>query len=107
MFRSARRGGVSIVKLMRTGASAAMQYGQAITGVSNTLLRKQRVTTVGMLGHKTAGGSVDMTALVADGAASRKPDDPAFEAHAQPICIWALAIWQKWVAISEFLEVLR
>ena len=38
-FRRLRKLGVSTSRLVRTGAKAAMTYGQAILGVSNSLLR--------------------------------------------------------------------
>ena len=38
-FRRLRKLGISTSRLLRTGAKAAMTYGQAILGVSNSLLR--------------------------------------------------------------------
>ena len=43
-FRRLRKLGISTSRLLRTGAKAAMTYGQAIVGVSNSLLRGQRRT---------------------------------------------------------------
>ena len=40
-FRRLRKFGISTSRLLRTGAKAAMTYGQAILGVSNILLRDQ------------------------------------------------------------------
>ena len=43
-FRRLRKLGISTSRLLRTGAKAAMTYGQAITGVGDALLRDQRRT---------------------------------------------------------------
>ena len=78
--------------LLRTGGLPALVYGQANTGVSCTMLHRQRqiVAAAGM--PAGAGGDLDMSLAIIDGSASGKAD-PAFAAHCDPISAWAEAVW--------------
>ncbi len=74
-FRRLRRAGVDTARLLRTGGNAAMTYGQAIMGVSNTLLRAQRRAAAAAAGPATgtAGQNLDLALLLADGANGGRP----------------------------------
>ena len=95
-FRRLVKLGVKTDRIVRTGGLAAMTFGQAITGVSNTTLLGQRR----LVGAATAppGGSggqdLDVALMLADGSAKGKAD-PAFPAHSMPIKAWAEAVWSQ------------
>ena len=67
-FRRLRKIGVSTSRLLRTGAKAAMTYGQVILGVSNSLLRDQRRTAAGIAApvSGTGGQDLDLALMLAD-----------------------------------------
>ena len=78
--------GIKTDRVVRTGGLAAMTFGQAITGVSNSTLMGQRR----VVGAATApaggngGQDLDVALMLADGRAKGKAD-PTFPAHAMPI----------------------
>ena len=67
-FRRLRKLGVSTSRLLRTRALAAMTYGQAILGVSNSLLRDQRRTaaTIAAPASGNGGQDLDLALTLAD-----------------------------------------
>ena len=74
-----------------------MTYGQSVTGVSDTMLHRQRVTAASMStpGESTCGQNVDLALVIADGSATGRAD-PAYDAHMLPIGEWVLAAWEGW-----------
>ena len=98
-FRRLRKLGISTSRLLRTGAKAAMTYGQAVLGVSNSLLRDQRRTAAVIAAPESGvgGQNLDLALTLADENA-RAGADPAFDAHMMPIGEWALACWEGWVS---------
>ena len=42
----------------------------------------------------TCGQDLDIALMIADGPSGKA--DPAYEAHLQPIGMWAKAIWEEW-----------
>ena len=90
--------GVKVHRLLRTGAIKSMTYGQAIMGVSDSMLRNLRRTTGAA--SSTAGGpggqNLDIQLMAADGGPKGKAD-PAFDSHELPIGQWALAMWESWL----------
>ncbi len=102
-FGATRRMGVSTARLLKTGGTAGLTYGEAAVGVSPTLLRAQRVAVAKALGDRTGGGDLDLTLAVADGSRGGTAD-PAFQAHLQPIVAWARAVWESWMPRAELLH---
>ena len=98
-FRMLRRAGVRTDRLLRTGGTAALQYGQAVTGVSPALLLRQRRAAAACTVATSGGGDLDITLMLADGGL-RGRADPAFAAHTDPIGTWALAVWEAWMPRS-------
>ena len=70
-----------------------MTYGQAIQGVSNSLLRDQRRTAAVIAAHDSGvgGQNLDLALTLADENAEAGAD-PAFDAHLMPIGDWATAV---------------
>ena len=97
-FRRLRKLGISTSRLLRTGAKAAMTYGQALIGVSNSLLRDQRRTAAAISAPESGigGQSLDLALILADENA-RAGADPAFDAHSMPIGDWSTAVWEAWM----------
>ena len=95
-FRRLRRVGVRTDRLMRTGGTAALQFGQATTGVSNAALLRQRRAVAAATVTSMGGGDLDITLMLADGG-PRGRADPAFAAHTEPIGHWAMAVWEAWM----------
>ena len=82
-FAAIRRLAVHTAKLLRTGGTAAMTYGEASVGVAPQLLQAQRVAAAKALGDRTCGGDLDLTLAVADGARGGMAD-PAFRRTSSP-----------------------
>jgi len=101
-FAAARRLAVDTARLLRSGGTAGFTYGQASVGVPPDLLHAQRVATAKALGDRTAGGDLDLSLAVADGARGGMAD-PAFQAHLQPICAWARAAWEAWIPRDDMM----
>lgn len=103
-FRRLRKIGISTSRLLRTGAKAAMTLGQAIMGVSNSMLRDQRrlATAIVAPASGCGGQNLDIALMLADEHA-KAGADPAFDAHLMPIGDWATAVWENWPP-AEVLE---
>jgi len=97
-FRMLAKVGVKVHRLLRTGAIKSMTYGQAIMGVTDSMLRNLRRTTGAA--SSTAGGpggqNLDIQLMAADDGPKGKAD-PAFDSHELPIGQWALAMWESWL----------
>ena len=97
-FRMLTKVGVKVHRFLRTGAIKSMTYGQAIMGVSDSMLRNLRRTAGAA--SSTAGGAggqnLDIQLMAADGGPKGKAD-PAFDSHELPIGQWALAMWESWL----------
>ena len=95
-FRRLVKLGIKADRVVRTGGLAGMTFGQAITGVSNsTLLRQRQVIGAATAPAGGSGGQdLDVALMLADGSAKGKAD-PAFPAHAMPIKSWAEAVWMQ------------
>ena len=96
-FRRLQKIGIKVDKLLRTGGTKAMTYGEGIMGVSDSMLRNQRRTTG--TASSPAGGpggqNLDIQLMLTDGGPKGKAD-PAFDAHELPIGQWAMAVWETW-----------
>ena len=81
-FRKLARNGVSTKRLLRTGGTSALTYGQAITGVApSTLLAQRRAAATIAAPHSgCTGQDLDMALVLADDSQKGRAD-PAFEAH--------------------------
>ena len=97
-FQTLRRAGVDTARLIRTGGSAAMTYGQAVMGVSDSVLLLQRRAVVATLNSTKGFGELDITLMLADASYSGKAD-PVFQAHLDPLWHWALAVWEGWLGL--------
>ena len=108
-FRRLRYAGVDTARLMRTGGISAMSFGQAVTGVSDKLLLRQRRAVAAAVTRSSGGGDLDVTLALADGSSHGRVD-PAYEAHCQPIFFWAMAVWHEWMTrpeLSKLMSVAR
>jgi len=81
---------------MRTGSIAALTFGQAVTGVSLSMLRKQHGALAASVVATPGGGDLVLTLMLADGG-PRGCADTAFAAHADPIAHLAMAVWASWL----------
>ena len=72
-----------------------MTYGQALMGVSNSMLRDQRRTATAIAAPASGcgGQNLDIALMLADENA-KAGADPAFDAHLMPIGDWATAVWE-------------
>ena len=100
-FRRLRAAGVSTARLLRTGGTAAMTYGQSVMGVAPSVLLGQRRAAAAAASPATGvcGQSLDVALLMADETSTGKAD-PAFAAHTGPIGEWAQAIWERWLPLT-------
>ena len=82
--------------VLRTGGTAALVYGQANTGVADSVLLEQR-RAVAAASVPGGAGDLDLTLIMADGGRHGMAD-PAFAAHQMPIAMWAEAVWCGWLS---------
>jgi hypothetical protein len=82
-------------RVLRTGGTAAMVFGQGNTGVCCSSLYAQR-SAVGAAASPGGSGDLDLTLVLADGSL-RGTADPVHAAHVQPIVKWAEAVWNSWL----------
>ncbi len=94
-FKRLRAAGLKTDRLLRTGGISAMTFGQRALGGSNTTLLQQRRAAAASTCVSSAGASLDLTLMLADGK-SNGAADPAFEAHVGVIFFWAMTIWETW-----------
>ena len=94
---------MNTARLLRSGATAGFTYGESSVGVAPSLLQAQSRAAAKALGGRTAGGDLDLTLAVADGARGGTAD-PAFQAHLQPIVAWAQAVWENWMPRADMLS---
>ena len=80
----------------------SMSYGQAVSGVPNTVLLAQRrvvaAATAPAVG--TRGQCLDMALVITGGKASGIAD-PAFDAHMMPIGQRAQVVWREWLPFKN------
>ena len=93
-FRKLRRAGVSVGRVLRTGGTAAFTHGQAVCGVSPSMLLQQRRAVAAAEAASGGGKNLDLSLLC--GVAR----DPAIDAHVDTIRAWALAVWDKWLPLA-------
>eukprot|EP00973_Karenia_brevis_P055654 7739648-Karenia_brevis.AAC.1 len=84
--------------VIRSGGTAALVYGLANTGVSNTTLLAQR-RAVAAAASPGGAGNLELSLLLVDGS-MHGCADPAFSAHEEPITMWAEAMWMQWLPRS-------
>ena len=77
-----------------------MSYGQAVTGVAPYTLLAQRRAAASACAPAggQCGQDLDLALILADAGPSGRAD-PAYEAHLQPIGMWAEAIWHRWLPL--------
>ena len=75
-----------------------MTFGEAITGVSDSMLDAQRTAAARAAAPPAGycGQDLDLALVMADAPASGRAD-PAFDAHKVPIATWAMAVWEAWL----------
>ena len=106
-FRKARRiaGASAVNRVLRTGGTSALVYGQGNMGVAPSMLHSQRVA-VAAASARAGSGDLDLTLALADGSCKGEAD-PCFEAHKQPIGKWAQAVWYNWLPLAALNAILR
>ena len=92
-FRKLRRAGIRVGRILKTGGTSAMTYGQAVCGVAPSMLLQQRRAVAAAEAASGGGKNLDMSLLI--GAAR----DPAIDAHVDCIGAWALAVWTQWLPL--------
>ncbi len=100
-FLALNRSGVSVTRVLKTGGTAGMQYGQAVMGVSSSHLLQQRRAAAAACSPETGGKDLDLVLITADGPSKGAKVDPAFAAHLDPLCTWTEALWCKWFSVSS------
>ena len=99
-FKALSRAKVSAARVLRTGGTCALTYGNKPLGVSDSLLLAQRraVAAAACINH--CGADLNISLIIADDWNGHSAD-PAFEAHAGVALMWSLAIFEHWVDIED------
>ncbi len=99
-FMALRRSKVNVARLVRTGGTAVMTYGQEVMGVSDHILLGQRRAAAAAVSASGEGKDIDLVLIAADAEAARGSVGPAFGAHLGPIRAWAEAVWGRWFPLK-------
>ena len=91
---------VSVSRLLRTGGTAALTYGDDVLGVSSSVLLARRRAVAAAISPPTRGRALELTLILSD-LNDKQHLDPAFEAHAAPLCRWAEAVWDRWCPLRD------
>ena len=98
-FNRLKAAGYSTTRVLRTGGTAGLTWGQ-ICGIADGPLLEQRrlVAAAAAWGDSIMGQQLDMALVLADGQKGKA--DPAYEAHYTPIVMWAKAVYNHWVPVG-------
>ena len=91
---------VSAARVLRTGGTCALTYGNRPLGVSDSLLLAQRRAVAAAACTNHCGVELNISLVIAD-AWNGHSADPAFEAHVDVALMWSLAIFERWVNIED------
>ena len=92
-IRALRRAGLSASRLARVAGTPVATYGVDVAGMSDTHLARARCAIASAVGAEGRGKSHDAVLYAID--ASTGTLDPAFDAHALPLKMLALAWWER------------
>ena len=95
-----RRVGVNAAHMVRTAGTLAVMYGCEIMGLSDSALNLARTQLARAAAAPSGGKNVDLLLHAIDGPHGTL--DPAFEAHAAPVLMYATAVWQSWLQRHQF-----
>ena len=91
---------VSVARVLRTGGTAALAYGDDVVGVSSSALLARRRAVAAAISPPTRGRALELTLILAD-LSDHQRLDPAFDAHAAPIARWAEAALDLWCPLPD------
>ena len=94
-FKRLAHAKANAARIIRSGGSAAMAFGDGITGVSSSVLLARRRLVAAAVAAPAKGRDLDITLTLADDT-DKQEADPAFNAHAAPITMWSEAVWKSW-----------
>ena len=94
-----RAAGVNTSVWQGVAGNTAMMYGADTSGVSDSLLEKQRCSAAANVSAAGAGKQKDMVLWLADARGGGA--DPCFAAHELPITALAKAAWERWWTDDE------
>ena len=95
-----RRVGVNSAQIVRTAGTPAVMYGCEVMGLSDSALHLARSRLSSAAGAPSGGKNVDLLLHAIDGPSGTL--DPAFDAHATLVLIYAIAVWQAWFSREQF-----
>lgn len=101
-FQALRRLGVNSRQMVRAAGPPAILYGCEIMGVSDSVLLTTRSRVARAAAPQAGGKSPDMVLQVLDGPFGTL--DPAFQAHGEPIKMWACAWWNSWFPAEQLMQ---
>ena len=95
-FVALLRSGVNVARILRTGGTAALRFGDFVIGVAPSVLRDRRRVVAAAAMPATRGRDVNMSLILSDDSDNQRLD-PAYSASTDPIGHWAEAIWHEWI----------
>ncbi len=93
-IQALRKAGVNSLQMVRTAGTPAIVYGCDVFGMSDSALYLARTKVAAAAAAPTGGKNIELLLHLLDGPAGTL--DPAFEAHAAPLLLWTMAIWEGW-----------
>ena len=98
-IQALRRTGVNSVQMVRSAGTPAVMYGCEIFGLSDSALYLARSKIANAASAPGAGKNVELQLHLLDGQSGTL--DPAFDAHANPVLLWCMAIWHAWFTVQQ------
>ena len=95
MIQKLGRSGVNTAVWARTAGLSGMLYGAEITGISNSMLKRQR-SVIAAASSAPGASNCPLTSLWLHDCVSGKLD-PSFAAHELPIAQYAKACYEGWI----------
>ncbi len=99
-LQSLRQSGVNSVQMVRAAGTPAIMYGCEVMGLSDSALHLARSRIASAASAPTGGKNPELLMYIIDGPFGTL--DPAFEAHAAPVLLWAIAVWHAWFSRQQF-----
>ena len=99
-YKALSRAKVSAARVLRTGSTCALTYGNRPLGVSDSLLLAQRRAVGAAACTNHCGAELNISLVIADDWNGHSAD-PAFEAHMGVALMWSLAIFDHRVNIED------
>ena len=93
-----RKARINTTAVVRAAGTPMLTYGTDVIGMADSHLRSCRCAVAKAVAPEAGGKQHELILYTADGASGTL--DPAFDAHALPLYMWAMAHWHQWLPLQ-------